>query len=138
MKRIKFSERVDFTYFIGAGISLILFNITMFYYKKSGLPMVFSLVSFLTYLGVLIRGILDRASWGKTQRQMKISAFIGFTSIFIIFSIESILILTLSLELLKNQIRDILICGGVGIIILYILFYSFWFRKVTYHEIENS
>jgi hypothetical protein len=138
MKRIKFSKRVDFTYFIGAGISLILLNIAMFYYKNSGLPMIFSLISFLTYCGVIIRGILDRKSWGKTPMQIKVSAFIGFTSIFFISSIESVLLLTRSFELSKNEIKSILLYGGTGIILLYLLLYIFWFRKLTYLENENS
>ena len=138
MKRIKFSKRVDFTYFIGAGISLVLLNMTMFYYKNAGLPMIFALVSFLTYCGVIIRGILDRKSWGKTPIQIKISAFVGFTSIFIIPSIESVLLLTRSFELSKNEIKNIILYGGTGIILLYLFFYLFWFRKLTYVEYENS
>jgi hypothetical protein len=138
MKKLKFSERVDFTYIVGAGVSLILFNIAMFFYNGSGLPMIFSLVSLFAYIGVLIRGRIDRDSWGKTERQMKVSAFVGFTSIFIIFSVESVLLLTRSFELSKGEIKNILICGGVGIVLLYIFFYILWFRKITYHELGNS
>jgi hypothetical protein len=138
MAKLKFSERVDFTYIVGAAISLVFFNLSMLFYKESGYPMIFSLVSLFSYAGVLIRGIIDRNSWGKTQRQLKISAFVGFISIFIIFSIESILLLTQSFELSKNAVKTIIIYGGIGIILLYIVLYTLWFRKVTYQESTDS
>jgi len=138
MEKSKISKRVDFTYFIGAGISLISFNITIFFHKESGLPMIFSLVCLFTYAGVLIRGIFDRGTWGKTQRQMKISAFVGYTSAFIIFSVESVLLLTQSFELSKNVISNSLIYGGVGIVLLYIFLYTYWFRKIIYRELGDS
>ena len=138
MAKLKFSERVDFTYIIGAGVSLILFNIAVFLYRETGLPMIFALVSVFTYMGVIIRGIIDRDSWGKTPRKMKISAFVGFTSIFIIFSIEAVILLNRSFELSKDKIKSILIYGGVGIVLLYIFLYLLWFRKMTYREHRDS
>lgn len=138
MSKLKLSERVDFTYFIGACISFNLFIITLVFNKGSGLPMIFSLVSFCTYIGVLIRGIIDRDSWGKTQRQMKISSFVGFTSIFVIFSIESVLLLTRSFELSKDEVVDFIIYGGIGLVILFIFLYAVWFRKLKYDNIGES
>jgi hypothetical protein len=138
MAKLKFSERVDFTYIIGAGISLIFFNLSMLFYKGSGYPMMFSLVSLFSYAGVIIRGIIDRNSWGKTQKQLKISAFVGFISLFIIFSIESVSLLTQSFELSKDTIKYIIIFGGIGIILLYIILYTLWFRKMTYQESTDS
>ena len=38
MDSLKFSERVDFTYFMGAGISLLFFIISMNFYNGEALP----------------------------------------------------------------------------------------------------
>lgn len=138
MTKLKVLKRVDFTYFIGAGVSLVFFNLAMLFYKGSGLLMIFSVVALFTYAGVLIRGIIDRKSWGKTQRQLRISAFVGFTSLFIIFAIDSILLLTRSLDLSKDTIKNILIVGGISIVLLYVVLYSLWFRKITYQERADS
>lgn len=137
MAKLKLSERVDFTYFIGVGISLILFNITLFFHKDSGLPMIFALVSLCTYIGVLIRGIIDRDSWGKTQKQMKISAFVGFVSIFLIFSIECVLLITRSFELSKGDVKNFFIFGGIGVFVLFIVLYAVWFRKISYGKLSE-
>jgi hypothetical protein len=138
MAKQKLSERVDFTYFIGMSMSLVLFNISLFIHKDSGLPMMFALVSLCTYIGVLIRGMLDRDSWGKTIIKRKLSAIIGFTSMFVIFAIESVLLLTGSFELLPEQINGLLIYGGVGLLILFLFLYVFWFRKLTFDVPGNS
>jgi hypothetical protein len=138
MGKLKFINRVDFTYILGAGISLVSFNLAMFLYKESGLPMIFSLVCLLTYTGVIIRGIIDRPSWGKTQKQMKISAFVGFTSLFIIFSIQSFMLLTYSSTLTTEEIRSSSIYGAIGIILLYILLYILWFRKLSFQDLEDK
>lgn len=138
MAKQKLSERVDFTYFIGMSMSLILFNISLFIHKDSGLPMMFALVSLCTYIGVLIRGILDQDSWGKTTIKRKLSAIIGFTSMFVIFAIESVLLLTRSFELLTEQINGLLIYGGIGLLILFIFLYVVWFRKLTFEVPSNS
>ena len=138
MIKSKLSDRVDFTYLIGAIVSLILFNLTMAFYKGAGLPMIFSMVCFFSYTGVIIRGLVDPGSWGKTQRQKKVSAFVGFTSIFVIFSIESVLLLTQSFKLPGEETTNIFVFGGFGITLLYILIYTLWFRKITYQELENS
>jgi hypothetical protein len=131
----KFSERVDFTYFIGAGVSLILINTAIFFYNNTGSPMIFALVSFFTYVGVLVRGLIDHKTWGKTQNQMKISAFIGFASIFVIFSIDAVLLLTKCFNLSNAVLKSIYIFGGISLCLLFIFLYTFWFRNLKY-ELE--
>ena len=143
MTKIKLSERVDFTYFIGLVISLILFNISLFFHRDSGLPMIFALVCLGTYIGVIIRGVIDRDSWGKTPKQMKTSAFVGFISIFVIFSMESVLMLTKSFKILGNEANVIFILEGIFLTVIFIVLYTFWFRRVKfdreseYKEISN-
>jgi hypothetical protein len=58
-----FSQRVDFAFFIGAGVSLFLFNVSVFNYSNTGSPMIFPLVTFCTYVGVIIREIIDQRSF---------------------------------------------------------------------------
>ena len=134
MTKVKLSERVDFTYFIGAIISLIFFNVALFLRGESGLPMIFSLVCFGSYIGVIIRGLFDRNSWGKTPGQMKLSALVGFSSIFVIWIIESILLLIKSSRISQNIIEFIIMIEVVFLIILFVLLYKLWFRKINYYS----
>jgi hypothetical protein len=129
MKNIRFSDRVDFTYIIGAGISFLLIIVTVSFYKNSGLPMAFSMASFGSYSGVIIRGLFDRESWGKTEKQMRWSVFFGFTSVFVIVFIESVLLLTTGFELSKAETWRFIFCSFTGLIIIYFLLYAFWFKK---------
>jgi len=133
MTKYNFTERVDFTYFIGFGESLILFNLSMFFYNKYGLPMILSLVCLFTYVGVLIRGMIDQESWGKTEKQKRISAYIGFNSMFAIFLVIFILMLFHNFNFTQDTIKNILMYGGTCVIVLYTLLFILWFRKLTFN-----
>jgi hypothetical protein len=126
------SQRTDFPYFIGAGISLILFFIAVFLYNNAGAQMIFPLVSFFTYSGVLIRGILEPGSWGRSPHKRKISSLFGLISVFVIFSIETVLLLTKNFNLSEEALLKFLIIGGIGLLLLFIFLYTSWFRKLTY------
>jgi hypothetical protein len=129
MAKIRFSERVDFTYFVGAGISSLFIIISMYFYKRSGLPMTFAIASFCSYSGVIIRGLFDRESWGKTEKQRKWSAFFGFISVFVIVFIGSVLLLTKSFELSKVVTRNYIVYCFAGLVILFFFLYTFWFKN---------
>ena len=134
MTKVKLSERVDFTYFIGAIISLIFFNVALFLRGESGLPMIFSLVCFGSYIGVIIRGLFDRNSWGKTPRQMKLSALVGFSSIFVIWIIESILFLIKSSRISQDIIEIVIIIEVVFLTSVFVLLYKLWFSKINFYS----
>jgi hypothetical protein len=136
MAKIRFSKRVDFTYFIGAGVSFLLFIIATCFYKESGLPMGFSLGSFGSYSGVILRGLFDRESWGKTEKQRRWSAFFGFTSVFVIVFIESVLLLTKTFDLSKAETWCFISYSFTGLIIIYFLLYTFWFKKQNTESIH--
>jgi len=142
MNTIKFSERVDFTYFAGAGMSLLFFIISMNFYNGDGLPIGFSLTCLGAYTGVIIRGIIDKDSWGRTQKKVRMSALFGFTSVFVIFFIESLLLLAKSFEIPGDKIILFIIFGGIGIVILYLILYIMWFRNLkiesTPRKIKNE
>jgi hypothetical protein len=127
-----FSQRTDFPYFIGSVIFLILFFIAVLLYKNAGAPMIFPLVSFFTYSGVFIRGILEPGSWGRSPHNRKISSLFGLISVFVIFSIESVLLLTKNFNLSGESLLKILIVGGIGLLLVFIFLYKAWFRKLKY------
>jgi hypothetical protein len=130
MNTIKFSERVDFTYFAGAGMCLLFFIISMNFYSGDGLPIGFSLACLGAYTGVIVRGIIDKDSWGRTQKKIRMSALLGFTSVFVIFFIESLLLLAESFDMSMDKIILFIIFGGIGIVILYLILYLRWFRNL--------
>jgi len=102
----------------------------MNFYNGDGLPIGFSLASLGAYTGVIIRGIIDKDSWGKTQKKRRISALVGFTSVFIIFYIESLFLLAKSFEMSGDKINMSILFGGIGIVIIYTMLYFFWFSKL--------
>jgi hypothetical protein len=101
----------------------------MYFYKGSGLPMGFSIVSFCSYSGVIIRGLFDMESWGKTEKQRRRSAFFGFTSVFVIVFIESVLLVTKSFDLSKVECSRLIIFCFAALVTLNFLLYTFWFKK---------
>jgi len=100
--------------------------------------MIFPLVSFCTYVGVLIRGIIDQRSLGMTSDQLKISASVGFASVFVIFFIESVLLLLKCFDIPKEVVNKVMIFGGIGLIIIFIFLYITWFRKIEYYIEDKS
>jgi|WetSurMetagenome_2_1015567.scaffolds.fasta_scaffold133231_2 hypothetical protein len=132
MKWRSFYKRVDFTYIIGAVVSLFLLILSIFLYKDSGFPMAFSTAAFFTYAGVIIRGIIDPNSWGNTLRKKKISAFVGFTSIFVVAAIETVLLITKSMGFASAFVKNAMIIIVIFVMLLYVLIYSIWFRKLSF------
>ena len=90
MKRLV--NRPDFFYIIGAFLSLIYVINSIIFYNNYGYTLFFSLSCFGAYLGVVLRGVIDENSWGKTSKQIKISYYVGLFSIFVISLIYFILL----------------------------------------------
>jgi hypothetical protein len=128
MTKSKFYERVDLTYIIGAAITLSLSIISLIL-KQTGFPIIFPIVSCLTYIGVIFRGIIDQDSWGKTLKQRKNSAIVGLISIFAIFYIESLSFL-LSSSFFASPIKVVIIFfEGILLSLVYKLIYEKYFRR---------
>ncbi|HUW93726.1 MAG TPA: hypothetical protein VMV74_11230 [Bacteroidales bacterium] len=132
MEKLRLSKRVDFTYFVGAGISIILTVIAIITYNDSGLPLMLPIVSLFSYAGVLIRGVIDPDSWGKTPRIRRFSAVVGFSSCFAIVFTELILLLFYNFDLTKSFIGKTILLVGGGLLLLYIILYSLWLRRLTF------
>ena len=130
MKRnSRFTERVDFTYIIGATISIFLAIVAIITYNDSGLPLMLPIVSLFSYAGVVIRGKADPDSWGKSPRKRRISALVGFTSIFVILFTEIGLLLVKNFTLPVYAIRNGILVAGVVMLFGYVILYNIWFKR---------
>ena len=127
MAKSKLHERADLTYIIGALVTFSL-SIISFSFKQSGFSIIFPIVSCLTYIGVIFRGIIDQDSWGKTLKQRKASAIVGLVSIFAIFYIESISFLFKSSAFDFTIKVGLLLFEGIALVLLYIVIYRKYFR----------
>jgi heme/copper-type cytochrome/quinol oxidase subunit 4 len=132
MEKQQISNRVDFTWFIGAGISIILTVIAIITYSDSGIPLIFPIVCLGSYAGVLIRGVIDPDSWGKNSRMRRFSAAAGLFSCFAIIFTELLLLLFFNSDRPEPSAGKVILIAGGVLLLLFLILYSFWLRKVTY------
>ncbi|MCJ7819782.1 MAG: hypothetical protein MUP53_01150, partial [Bacteroidales bacterium] len=128
----RLAECVDFTWFIGAGISIILTVIAIITYNDSGIPLIFPIVCLGSYAGVLVRGVIDPDSWGKSSRMRRFSATAGLFSCFAIIFTELVLLLFINSEQPEPSAGKIILIAGGVLLLLFIILYSFWLRKISY------
>ena len=137
-KNIRFLHRVDFTYFIGAGIAIVLTVIAIISYNGQALPVIFPIVSLGAYAGVLIRGKTDPDSWGNSARKRRISAMVGFTAAFVIMFVELVLLFRLNFNLPDPKLSNAILIAGGSLLLLFIVLYNIWFNRISFNDLKSS
>ncbi len=138
MKSLELFKKVELPYFIGAIICLNFIIISIVSYNSYSFPLIFPIVSFCTYCGVLLRGRLNQKSWGDKPRQLKSSTLFGYFSFFVIVVIEVHYLLKKNFSLPLQQVKNLTIYLIVGLFILSLLLYLFWIRKLNYNNFNES
>lgn len=85
MQKKRMIQRIHLVYSIGAILSLGMVIIAIIE-RKSGFTLIFPMVAFFTYIGVIFRGYKDPISWGNNSKSRSISLIIGV--IFIIATLS--------------------------------------------------
>lgn len=137
MKNFELFKKVELPYFIGA---LVFFNfiiISIVTYNNYSFPLIFPIVCFCTYCAVLIRGRLDKKSWGIRSQQLKFSALIGYLIFLIILVIEIYFLLERNFNLPIQQVKKLTIYFIIGLFLLFLILYLFWFRKVNFNNLNE-
>jgi len=120
-------------YYVGLGISMLLVSLSILFYNNFSLPLIFSIVCMMTYLGVIVRGRADKDSWGKTNNAKRFSLYIGIILDFVIPSVTVILMLNNNFDFkIKSHLWPLLVCCFLilSILILVLIYYS---KKLRNH-----
>jgi len=132
-------SKVNTLYAFGAAISVVLAIISAIFIPNGNyMTMIFFMSAFGSYVGVIWRGRREPKSWGKTNKALKNSALVGFTSIFLVPFIASIIFVFSYPSINSSLIITILFIEFGLLTSLAAILYYLWFRRYFLFSLETE